>query len=70
MPHYFQNGPVVFDKKIFKVFLHGCQSNQISAWHESFDQPRFIPVKFCEIPLSGKERRCCLKEIFVRYRKD
>ena len=32
---YFEMGPVVFDKKIFKSFHFGCHGNQNSAWNQN-----------------------------------
>ena len=55
VPNYFQIGPVVFDKKIFKVFLFSCHGNQNSAWNGNIlatlkgDHRRIIPVQFGEI---------------------
>ena len=45
MSNYSQISPVVFDKKIFKVFTLGFHGNHNSAW--------IIPVKFGEIPQCG-----------------
>ena len=59
MPNYFEISPVVFDKKILKVFHFGCHGNQNSAWNGNLrttlkgDYPRIIPVKFGETPPSG-----------------
>ena len=61
VPNYFEIGPAVFEKKIFKVFISVAMATRILHGMENFEQlwkgtiQKIIPVKFGWIWPNGLE---------------